>query len=153
MDLLTALAMNLITEIILADDDDGHAELIKRNLVRSGVVNDITRVFDGQDCLDFIRREGPYADKPPIVSFLLLLDINMPRVDGIRVLKELKQDNRWKSSPIIVLTTTDDPAEIDRCYEAGCNVYLTKPVTPEGFIEAIKRLGLFLQIIQISHAG
>jgi len=152
MDFL-ATHMNLIPEIILADDDDGHAELIRRNLVRSGVVNQIIRVVDGQDALDFIRREGIYSDKPPVASFLLLLDINMPRVDGIQVLKELKQDHRWRSSPIIMLTTTDDPGEIDRCYEAGCNVYLTKPVTPEGFIEAIKRLGLFLQIIQVSGAS
>ena len=84
---------------------------------------------------------------------VVLLDINMPRIDGIEALRQLKANPQTQKIPVIMLTTTDDPREVDRCYELGCNVYITKPVEYEGFIEAVRRLGLFLQIVQRPRNG
>ena len=137
--------------IVVVEDDDGHATLIKRNLRRAGLSNPIVRLRDGQEALDYFfgagadARTGPQAQDGDAV---LLLDINMPRVDGIDVLRRLKGDPRTAKVPTIILTTTDDPREIERCYQLGCNVYVTKPVEYDAFMEAIRRLGFFLQIVK-----
>lgn len=135
--------------IVLAEDDDGHANLVERNLRRAGVVNEVVRLKDGQETLDFIRGQGKFADCPAAGPLLLLLDINMPRVDGVEVLRQVKEDPATASMPVIMLTTTDDPREVERCYQLGCSVYITKPVEYEAFVEAVKRLGLFLQIVNV----
>src|SRR6187549_295008 len=103
--------------IVLAEDDDGHALLVKRNLARANVANQIIHVSDGQEALDYVYRTGEYASRPTSTSLLLVLDINMPRVAGIEVLARLKSDPATSRIPIIMLTTTDDPREIERCYE------------------------------------
>lgn len=139
--------------IILAEDDDGHATLIQRNLERAGLVNGFIRVKDGQEALDIVHGEGAFAGQTPSGNVLLLLDINMPRVDGVEVLRRLKANPRTIPIPVIMLTTTDDPREIERCYQLGCSVYVTKPVEYTAFIEAIKRLGLFLQVVRVPHSG
>ena len=139
--------------IILAEDDDGHAHLIHKNLERAGLVNGFTRVRDGQEALDLIRGEGEHAGNGLSGRCLLLLDINMPRVDGVEVLRRIKADSELASTPVIMLTTTDDPREIDRCYKLGCNVYITKPVAYEQFVEAIRQLGLFLQVVKVPEAA
>ena len=135
--------------LLLADDDEGHATLIQRNLKRAGIANRVTHARDGQEALDFVRCEGTYAGRKQEGSLLILLDIKMPRVDGVEVLRRLKEDPQTAPIPVIMLTTTDDPREVQRCYELGCSIYITKPVVYEEFIEAIKRLGLFLSIVKI----
>jgi len=135
--------------ILLAEDDEGHALLVKRNLVRAGIANEVIHVADGQQALDFVRREGKYAGRPVGGSLLLVLDINMPCLDGVQVLQRMKADEATAKTPVIMLTTTDDPREIERCYEIGCSVYITKPVEYDHFVEAVKRLGLFLQVVRI----
>ncbi len=139
--------------IVLAEDDDGHANLIHRNLERAGLTNGFIRVKDGQEVLDLIRGEGLFAGQRPRAGYLLLLDINMPRVDGIEVLRQVKADPELATVPVIMLTTTDDPREVERCYKLGCNVYITKPVAYEKFVEAIRQLGLFLQVVKIPPNG
>jgi CheY-like chemotaxis protein len=139
--------------IVLAEDDDGHATLVERNLERSGLLNGFTRVRDGQEALDYLRGEGAFAGQPALPAVLLLLDIKMPRVDGVEVLRQVRADPRTCSLPVIMLTTTDDPREIERCYQLGCNVYITKPVDYQAFVEAIKRLGLFLQVVAVPPNG
>jgi CheY-like chemotaxis protein len=139
--------------LILAEDDAGHASLVQRNLRRAGFVNDMIHVQDGQEALDFIRGEGNHQERKIADFVLLLLDINMPRVDGVEVLRRIKADADTAKIPVIMLTTTDDPREVERCYELGCSVYLTKPVEYEGFIEAINRLGLFLQVVKVPRNG
>lgn len=139
--------------MILAEDDDGHASLIRRNLQRAGFVNEVVRAHDGQEALDYIRGQGDHAGRVLSGQTLLLLDINMPRVDGVEVLRQLRADEKTAKIPIIMLTTTDDPREVERCYQLGCNVYVTKPVEYEGFVEAIKRLGLFLQVVKLPSKG
>ena len=132
--------------ILLAEDDDGHARLIERNLQRAGFVNRIVRARDGQEALDLVRGG---SGLPPGTQFLLLLDINMPRMDGLEVLRQLKGDLRTAKIPVIMLTTTDDPREVERCYQLGCSVYITKPVRYEDFVEALTRLGMFLEIVKL----
>jgi len=139
--------------IVLAEDDDGHANLIQRNLERAGLTNGFIRVRDGQEALDLINGRGEHAGKVIHGDYLLLLDINMPRVDGIEVLRQVKADPRFASTPVIMLTTTDDPREVERCYKLGCNVYITKPVAYDKFVEAIRQLGLFLQVVKVPPNG
>jgi CheY-like chemotaxis protein len=135
--------------IVMAEDDPGHAALIQRNLRRSGIANELVHLPDGQEALDFVRRQGAFANRSPDGPLLLLLDVNMPRVDGEEVLRQIKSDPATASIPVIMLTTTDDPREVDRCYQLGCGVYVTKPVAYDKFVEAVRRLGLFLQIVQV----
>lgn len=135
--------------ILLAEDDEGHAYLVRENLQEAGVANEIVHVPDGQEALDYIRCEGAYRGRVLNGPLLLLLDINMPRVDGVEVLRQLKADPNTDQLPVIVLTTTDDPREVKRCYELGCSSYVTKPVDYSRFVEAIRRLGLFLSIVEV----
>jgi CheY-like chemotaxis protein len=135
--------------IVLAEDDPGHASLVRKNLKRSGIVNEVVHVPDGRQALDYVRREGDFAGRGPAGPLLLVLDINMPRVDGVEVLRQVKADPATAKVPVIMLTTTDDPREVERCYELGCSVYVTKPVEYEPFVEAIQRLGLFLQVVAV----
>lgn len=135
--------------LVLAEDDEGHAFLVQQNLTDAGLTNSIVHVKDGQDALDFIYRTGPYQGRVPNGPLLLLLDINMPRVDGVEVLRRIKSDPLTDEIPVIMLTTTDDPREVRRCYEVGCSCYVTKPVDYDRFVEAVRRLGLFLSIVKV----
>ncbi|MDB5309207.1 MAG: rcp1 2 [Gemmataceae bacterium] len=135
--------------ILLAEDDEGHAYLVQQNLLDAGLANRVVHVKDGQEAIDYIYCAGAYRDRMPNGPLLLLLDINMPRVDGVEVLRRLKADPKTAEIPVIMLTTTDDPREVKRCYELGCSSYVTKPVEYDRFVEAIRRLGLFLAIVQV----
>lgn len=139
--------------IILAEDDDGHANLVQRNLERAGLLNAFLRLRDGQELLDCLLKDECPGTVRPVGQVIVLLDINMPRIDGVEALRQIKANASTQRIPVIMLTTTDDPREVDRCYELGCNVYITKPVDYDGFIEAIRRLGLFLQIVQRPRNG
>jgi CheY-like chemotaxis protein len=139
--------------ILLAEDDDGHAQLVQRNLERAGLLNGFLRVRDGQELLDCLKSRGSSHEQTLGNALVILLDINMPRIDGIETLRQIKANPETHRIPVIMLTTTDDPREVDRCYELGCNVYITKPVDYDGFIDAIRRLGLFLQIVQRPRNG
>ena len=135
--------------ILLAEDDDGHASLVQRNLKRVGVVNDIVHVHDGQETLDYIHGQGKFSARPDRQPLLLMLDINMPRINGEEVLRQVKQNAITRALPVIMLTTADDSQQIQRCYALGCSVYMTKPVLFDAFAEAMKRLSLFLEIIKV----
>ncbi|HPO01907.1 response regulator [Treponema zuelzerae] len=135
--------------VIITEDDDGHAELIREGLENSGVTNPIIRFSNGEELWAYLNGESrSVPGRKPNEAFLLLLDINMPRMDGLDVLKRIKQSPDLRSFPVIMLTTTDDPREIQKCYELGCNAYVTKPVDFSQFAETLRRLGLFLQIVQ-----
>jgi CheY-like chemotaxis protein len=147
--------MSKINEVnvLLVEDDLGHARLIEKNLRRANVTNRIDHVTDGQQAVDYLFCEGEYADKPRSTSILVLLDLNMPVLDGYQVLERMKADKRTKRIPVIILTTTDDAREVARCYELGCNVYITKPVDYDQFAEAMRKLGLFLLVVMIPNGG
>ncbi len=135
--------------ILLVEDDPGHALLVAKNLRRAGVTNQIINLHDGQQAIHYLLKEGEYADDPNPAPLLVLLDLNLPILDGYQVLKRIKADERTRRIPVVMLTTTDNPQEIAKCYELGCNIYVTKPVEYEDFSAAIRNLGLFLTIVKI----
>ncbi|NBV23970.1 MAG: response regulator [Proteobacteria bacterium] len=141
--------MNNEVIILVADDDDGQARLIEKNLVRAGLHNPIQRFHDGQQILDFLFRCGEGAKRENSAPYLLLLDIRMPKVDGVEVLRQIKADVELRKLPVIMLTTTEDPREVERCHLLGCNSYIAKPVDYDKFSEAIKQIGLFLSIVKV----
>jgi CheY-like chemotaxis protein len=135
--------------ILIAEDDDGHATLIQKNLKRAGIVNEIIRFKDGEQVLDYLFRKGNGEKRKNGNPYLLLLDIRMPKIDGIEVLKRVKADDELKKMPVMMLTTTDDPREVEHCHKLGCSNYVTKPIDYDKFVDAVRKLGLFLLIIQI----
>ena len=135
--------------ILLAEDDLGHARLIEKNLRRANIMNGIITVGDGQTALNYLAAHSERNAGKSSLPLLVLLDLNLPVVDGYQVLQRMKADERMKRIPVIVLTTTDNPREVTRCYNLGCNVYITKPVDYEHFSEAIRQLGLFLAVVTL----
>jgi len=133
--------------IIMIEDDEGHARLIEKNIRRAGISNDLTHFLDGTTALDYLfeHDHGPRKNGPALV----LLDLNLPDMSGIDILTRIKGDEHLRRTPVVILTTTDDKVEIDRCYDLGANVYITKPVNYESFADAIRQLGLFLSVIQV----
>ena len=134
--------------ILLIEDDPGHARLIEKNVRRAGVHNAILPFTDGTSALDYLfgETDGKRNSQAPM---LVLLDLNLPDMSGLDILARIKADEHLKRAPVVVLTTTDDKLEIQRCYDLGCNVYITKPVEYEGFANAIRQLGLFLAVMQV----
>ena len=136
-------------KILLVEDDDGHARLIERNLRKVNLTNPIERVCDGLEALEYLHNEGRFTDRhrhaPPR---LVLLDINMPRMDGIEVPERIKADEHLRRLPVIMLTSTDNQAEIDRCYNAGASGYVAKPVDIVSLGAKLQRLGMFLEIVE-----
>jgi len=133
--------------IIMVEDDAGHARLIEKNIRRAGISNTIHHFTDGTSALAYIldAEEGPARNGPA----LILLDLNLPDMSGTDILKRIKDEPRLRRTPVVILTTTDDKQEIQHCYDLGCNVYITKPLNYESFSDAIRRLGLFLSVIQL----
>jgi CheY-like chemotaxis protein len=136
-------------EILIADDDAGHVRLIEKNLGRAGLHNTMQRFENGQQVLDFFFGNAEPARWKPDASYLLILDIRMPKVDGVEVLRRLKDDRALRRIPVIMLTTTDDPREVSRCHALGCNNYIVKPVDYDKFAEAIRNLGLFIALVEV----
>jgi CheY-like chemotaxis protein len=139
--------------IIMVEDDDGHARLIERNIRRSGVNNEIKPFVNGTDAMEFLFGADGTGLAHKGRALLILLDLNLPDMTGIEILRRIKENRYLKASPVVVLTTTDDSQEIKRCYELGCNVYITKPVNYENFANAIRQLGLFFSVIQVPTAA
>jgi CheY-like chemotaxis protein len=135
--------------ILLIEDDPGHAHLIEKNLRRANLNNNIIFFEDGQRALEYLFGMGEFDSTPHYSSLLILLDLNLPVLDGYEFLKRLKADRRTKGIPVIILTTTDDTREVTKCYELGCNIYITKPVEYDQFSEAIRKLGLFLSVVTL----
>jgi CheY-like chemotaxis protein len=130
--------------ILIVEDDPGHVLLIEKNLRRAGVTNEIIILDDGGRAIDFLFNEGEFASENNPVPLLILLDINLPVLSGLEVLQRIKADDRTRRIPVVMLTTTDSPHEITKCYDLGCNFYVVKPVDYVKFSETIRNLGLFL---------
>ena len=141
--------------VLLAEDDAGVGRLVTKNLKRAGLGNPIFCFKDGLEILDFLYKRGPEPHRQDHASYILLLDIRMPRADGVEVLRQLKQDPELHNLPVIMLTTTDDPREVQNCYALGCNNYIAKPVEYDDFVVCIRQLGYFLSVVkvpQINHS-
>ena len=130
--------------IVMVEDDHGHAKLIEKNIRRANISNEIKHFDNGTSALEYMFTESVRGNGP----LLVLLDLNLPDMQGTDILAKLKSDERLRRAPVVVLTTTDDKVEIQRCYDLGCNVYITKPVDYENFAGAIRQLGLFLSVMQ-----
>jgi CheY-like chemotaxis protein len=135
--------------IIMVEDDEGHARLIEKNIRRAGVSNEIVSFTDGTSALSYLMGPDGTGEVNQGRQLLVLLDLNLPDMTGVDILEKVKGNEHTKRSPVVVLTTTDDQQEIQRCYDLGANVYITKPVDYEGFANAIRQLGLFFSVIQV----
>ena len=135
--------------VLVVEDDPGHALLIEKNLRRAGLASSIVVLDDGRKAADYLLKEGDYALSGHLLPPFVLLDLDLPVLNGLQVLKLMKSDERTKRIPVIVLTSTDNPREIAQCYELGCNLYVTKPVEYDQFSDAIQRLGTFLSIVKM----
>lgn len=135
--------------ILIAEDDDGHAELIIEGFRESGVMNKIIRFEDGEKIWNFLTNKNIEQRMLENKNYLILLDINMPRMDGVEVLRRIKLTPSLQDLLVMMLTTTDDPREVEYCYQLGCNVYVTKPVDFKKFADTLQRIGLFLQIVKV----
>ncbi len=132
------MTKNLIT--IISDDDEGHTILIKKNLQRVGITNNVVNFKNGEETLQYLNKRK--TNKLNNNNYLLLLDIRMPKINGIEVLQKMKKDQKLSNIPVIIITTTDDPKEIDLCNKLGCVDYIVKPVDHEKFSKAILSLDL-----------
>ena len=135
--------------IILAEDDAGHAGLIMNSLKRTGMTYDILHFEDGKETLNFLFRRGEGPHREDGVSYILLLDIRMPEVDGIEVMRQVRQDKELSKIPTIMVTTTEDPVEMNKCWQLGCNNYFVKPVGFEQFFQAMAQLGQYIHEVII----
>src|SRR6201746_306379 len=138
--------------IIMIEDDEGHARLIERNIRRSGVNNEIVPFTNGTAAVNYLFGADGSGLEHKGQALLILLDLNLPDMTGIEILKRVKENRYLKCAPVVVLTTTDDAQEVKRCYELGCNVYITKPVNYERFANAMRQLGFFSPVIRVPKA-
>jgi CheY-like chemotaxis protein len=136
-------------DILIVEDNKEHFELIRKNLLLAGVCNEIVNFADAQQILSFLfdMDEG-FEGKRNSHEYILLLDLNLPKVDGVKVLEKIKQDMQLKKIPVIILTATDDQHTIDRCYNLGCSTYIVKPTEHRDFEETIQKLGYFLSVVE-----
>lgn len=141
--------MNNEVVILIAEDDEGHAGLIRKNLVRAGIANELLHFKDGQEIVDFLFRKGDGRKRQFGTAYVLLLDIRMPKLDGVEVLMQVKADPELRKLPVIMITTTDDPREVEKCHGLGCSNYIVKPVEYEDFVNAIRQLGFFLAVVEV----
>lgn len=138
-------------KILLVEDDPGHALLIQKNLRRSGITNEILLIDNGQSAMDYLSANPCELGRHE--GLLILLDLNLPVLSGYEVLERIKSDEEMKKIPVVILTTTDIPQEIARCYELGCNIFITKPIQYDEFCTTVRNLGLLLSIIKVSEFG
>lgn len=139
--------------IVMIEDDEGHAKLIEKNIRRAGVNNQIVAFVDGATALAYLLGSDGTGASNAGRHLLILLDLNLPDMTGVDILSRIKGNTHLKRTPVVVLTTTDDSREIQRCYDLGANVYITKPVNYDGFSNAIRQLGLFFAVMQVPEAS
>lgn len=138
-------------EILFVEDSMDDAVLTIRALVKSGFTNKLYHVKDGAEALDFIYYKGIYENrKPKEYPKIILLDLKMPKVSGIQVLERLKSDPDTKAIPILMLTSSNEGPDIEKCFALGVNSYIVKPVDSENFFRAIKEIGMYWMIINQS---
>lgn len=134
-------------DVLLVEDSDADAEMILRALRKGGLVNRIARLHDGVEALNFIFREGTYADRNSEQPKLILLDLKMPRLGGIDVLRRLKSNEDTKIIPVVMLTSSAEERDIAECYRLGLNSYLVKPVNFSSFTDVVVQAGLYWAVM------
>ncbi|MBI4850509.1 MAG: response regulator [Acidobacteria bacterium] len=139
--------MNKIRHILLAEDNINDAELTLEALSENNLANEVVVVSDGAETLDYLYYQGNYRSREPIDPILILLDIKMPKVNGIEVLRKIKSDEKLKTIPVIMLTSSREEKDLVDSYKLGVNAYVVKPVDFEQFLYAVKQIGLFWLVI------
>jgi len=129
--------------ILLVEDDQAHAEIVRRNLEGFGITNQLEHVSDGQAALDYLQGQGRWNSANAPRPHVILLDLRLPKVDGLGVLKIIKADKKLSSIPVVVLTTSDAEADVTRAYENHVNSYLVKPLDLDKFVNMIRSLGYY----------
>jgi CheY-like chemotaxis protein len=137
----------LLPHILLAEDNDNDLELTLSALRSHRVANDIDVVRDGAEALEYLFRRGRFADFAPVPLALVLLDLKMPKVDGLEVLRQVKGDSQLRLIPVVMLTSSREEVDLLRSYEMGVNAYVVKPVVFADFMEAVRQLGSFWAVL------
>jgi CheY-like chemotaxis protein len=141
--------MNGAPCVLIAEDDEGHATLIRRNMKRAGLGDCSVYLKDGQELLDYVYKRAQFSLREASDAVVIIADLNMPRLSGFEILQRLKSDEALARIPVYVMTTTDNPAEIERCYDLGAAAYLVKPLDYGVFGEMVRRLAEFLAAIRL----
>ncbi len=140
-------------EILLVEDNPTDAELTMRALRKKNLANNLVWVKDGVEALDFIFCKGQYRDRVNGTPKLIMLDLKLPRIDGIEVLRTLKSDAKTKSVPVVMLTSSNEERDIVESYQLGVNSYIVKPVDFDKFLEMVSQVGLYWSLVnKVPHA-
>ena len=133
--------------ILLVDDSPRDTELVLDALAQNNLANEVVALRDGVEVLDYLYRRGPFADRTAGHPAVVLLDLKMPRVDGIEVLRQIKSDPQLKMIPVVVLTSSREEQDLVNSYQLGVNAYIVKPVKFQEFVEAVKLVGAFWAVV------
>jgi len=139
--------MHEIKPVLLVEDNPKDAELTLAALAENNLVNRVTHVKDGVRALEYLRCEGEFRDRKPGNPAVVILDVKMPRLDGIEVLRAIRTDPRLKQVPVVMLTSSREEQDLIRSYELGVNAYVVKPVKFSEFVDAVKHLGVFWAVL------
>ena len=142
--------MSQVKRILLAEDDVNDAELTLEALSKHNLANEVVVVRDGAEALDYLYHRGQFVERPNGNPAVLLLDLKMPKVDGLEVLKLVKSDPALKTIPVVILTSSREESDVLRSYDLGVNAYVVKPVDFHEFVDAIAGVGLFWGVVNIS---
>lgn len=142
--------MSELRPILLAEDNPLDAELTLRALAESGMANRVDHVVDGVEVLEYLRRQGRFADREPGNPAVAILDLKMPRMDGIDALREIRADPALRLLPVVILTSSRQDRDLLRSYQLGTNAYVVKPVQFSELIPAIKEIGLFWAMVNVA---
>lgn len=135
--------MNTDVELVLVEDKESDAELILRVLKKNKIANKIFHVIDGEEALDFLFAQGPHSGRPVNDNKIVLLDLKLPKVDGLEVLRQIKADERTKKIPVIILSASGENRDLESAYELGANSYVIKPIKFDDFSKVVQDLGIY----------
>jgi CheY-like chemotaxis protein len=136
-----------LKRILLVEDDPKDIELTVNALEENHLANNITIAHDGVEALDYLHRRKAFENRPPGNPVVILLDLKMPRMDGIQVLTQIKADDNLRTIPVVILTSSRESQDLEACYRLGVNAYVVKPVKFADFVEAVKEVGMFWALI------
>lgn len=140
--------MNALGQILLVEDDPNDVELIAGALKEDGrIATEIAVARDGAEALDYLKREGAFAGRPASNPIVVMLDIKLPKLNGLEVLREMKKDAALKAVPVVMLTSSMEPSDLKECYALGVNAYVVKPVKFDEFYDAVKHIGIFWALV------
>jgi len=140
-----------VIQILLAEDNPDHIMITKKALKEAGIVNTLAVVRDGQEVMDYLRHSGPYVDKTKSPKpGLILMDINMPKLNGIEALKQIKVDEQFRRIPVVMLTMSKRDEDVVRSFDSGANSFIQKPVEFDKFVEVVRQVGLYWGLLNVN---